>query len=354
MASAPAPPLDEVQFNAPEYAKNLGGIATNTVLPYFYASPFYDHTSNNAALTVQALNNPNLYYLIQTREAFEARLRTMIGLEFMVTHDPSENDTKHPNSGVWVIRKQIRRKRPGQQDEVTGVSSYYVVGENVYMASSAGDIVGSRMLSTVASMTKLLSLASTLPNFTPALGHTYLAPNPKNPTPGSSLQVTQTSKESTPVPGSSTPSGTQDTAATRKDSAMSKTADYSDAQMLSDSYRLLMSYVDEYMDENPIIGEPGSFKLAKSRPLQLPPSVTSSMSTSKPDSQQSLKVATPTPANGAVTPQLKTEDLPAPVKKPIKGAEKSPTTPVGKEKKRKKSKVPGAEDPIASKVTTPK
>ena len=97
-------------------------------------------------MTTQALYNPNMYYIIQTREAFEGRLRTMQGLEFMVTHDPSENDTKPDHSGVWVIRKQNRRKRQGAQDEVTGISSYYVVGENVYMAPSVGNILGSRLV----------------------------------------------------------------------------------------------------------------------------------------------------------------------------------------------------------------
>lgn len=70
----------------------------------------------------------------------------MQGLEFMITHDPSENDTKPGHNGVWVIRKQNRRKRQGAQDEVTGISSYYVVGENVYMAPSVGNILGSRLV----------------------------------------------------------------------------------------------------------------------------------------------------------------------------------------------------------------
>lgn len=70
----------------------------------------------------------------------------MQGLEFMVTHDPSENDTKHDHSGVWVIRKQNRRKIQGAQDEVTGISSYYVVGDNIYMAPSVGNILGSRLV----------------------------------------------------------------------------------------------------------------------------------------------------------------------------------------------------------------
>ena len=70
----------------------------------------------------------------------------MQGLEFMVTYDPSENDSKPDHHGVWVIRKQNRRKRQGAQDEVTAISSYYVVGENVYMAPSVGNILGSRLV----------------------------------------------------------------------------------------------------------------------------------------------------------------------------------------------------------------
>lgn len=70
----------------------------------------------------------------------------MQGLEFMVTHDPSENDTKRDHNGVWVIRKQNRRKRQGLQDEVTGISSYFVMGENVYMAPSVGNILSSRLV----------------------------------------------------------------------------------------------------------------------------------------------------------------------------------------------------------------
>ena len=72
----------------------------------------------------------------------------MQGLEFMVTHDPSENGTKVDNSGVWVIRKQTRRKRQGMQDDLTPISSYYIVGITVFMAPSVGNIVGSRVVCT--------------------------------------------------------------------------------------------------------------------------------------------------------------------------------------------------------------
>ena len=63
----------------------------------------------------------------------------------MVAYDPSNNGQQHENSGVWVIRKQNRRKRSGYEDEVTLLSSYFVIGENIYMAPSVGNVIGSRM-----------------------------------------------------------------------------------------------------------------------------------------------------------------------------------------------------------------
>lgn len=87
-----------------------------------------------------------MFYLIQTRQAFEARLRTMQGLEFMVTADPSDNGTKTIENGVWVISKQNRRKVAGAEDLITPISSYFVVGENIYMAPVISQILGSRLV----------------------------------------------------------------------------------------------------------------------------------------------------------------------------------------------------------------
>lgn len=87
-----------------------------------------------------------MFYLIQTRQAFEARLRTMQGLEFMVTADPSDNGTKTIENGVWVISKQNRRKVAGAEDLITPINSYFVVGENIYMAPVISQILGSRLV----------------------------------------------------------------------------------------------------------------------------------------------------------------------------------------------------------------
>ena len=142
------PPLDEQSWRSPGDLAVMGGLHENTVLFYFARSPFFDPTSNNAILETQGLHNQNMVQHLQMRTAFEARLKTMSGLEFMIAQEPAEM-TPGAGTGVWVIRKQTRRKRPGEEDEITVHSTYFVVGENIYMATALSNILGSRMGSTV-------------------------------------------------------------------------------------------------------------------------------------------------------------------------------------------------------------
>ena len=126
------------------------------VLFYFAESPFFDPTSNNASLALQAMHNENLRPFIETREAFEGRLRTMQGLEFVVAHDPLQEaaaataagrtPAKEP-SDVWVIRKQVRKRgQGGLGDDVQILATYYVLGDSVYMAPSVLSVVGRRVV----------------------------------------------------------------------------------------------------------------------------------------------------------------------------------------------------------------
>ena len=144
-ATGTSEPLDEIQWRHPAMVAQMQGIHTNSVLMYFAQSPFFDQTSNNALLLSQAMVNPNLFPVIQTREAFEARLRTMSGLEFVVAQEPAET-APGTGTGVWVIRKQTRRKRQGEDDDIAVHAAYYVVGDNVYQAPTLADIMGFRVV----------------------------------------------------------------------------------------------------------------------------------------------------------------------------------------------------------------
>lgn len=158
MTSQGEPPLDEVQWRNPAYVQELGGIHTNTVLPYFYASSFFDPTSNNGVITNMAMRRPDMFHIIQTRQAFEDYLSGMMGVEYRVVQDPSDNDRIpfHVHSGVWVIRKQRRfvvEEQEGnsmvERVNVEPLSTYHVVGENIYMSSTVGAVLGSRLVSTM-------------------------------------------------------------------------------------------------------------------------------------------------------------------------------------------------------------
>ena len=162
------------------------------------------------------------------------------------------------------------------------------------------------------------------------------------------------------MPGGGTPlPATQETASSSKTSKTTSDLGLQGIQMLEYSYNLSDYYANEYMDENPIVGEPGAFKLSKSQNTSFAASMTTSKNSSQAQeglkpSSQSTEVATP--AKSAVpTPQLKTEDLPAPVRKATKGSEKSPTTPGTKEKKsRRKSKAAGDKGATTPKASTSK
>lgn len=142
---------------APKIPTNVSGITA--VLFYFAESPFFDATSNNASLAIQANYNEAFRHFVETREAFEGRLKTMQGLEFIVAYDPlqaaaqSERDFAHEPSNIWVIRKQTRRHRgPGMEDEVVVISTFFVVGDCIYMAPSVGSVVGHRIVCSMLSL----------------------------------------------------------------------------------------------------------------------------------------------------------------------------------------------------------
>lgn len=123
--------------------------------------------------------------------------------------------------------------------------------------------------------------------------------------------------------------GTQDTSFSAKPLLSSKLTSNPEDQSYShllESYSLSVRYGKEYMDDNPLVGEPGSFILSKSRELTAPP-VT----------QTAPKITTTNKRPPA--PEIKTTNLTGTARKGSKGAEKSPISPVNKDRKaRRKSK----------------
>lgn len=282
--------------------------------------------------------NPSMMYLLETRELFEGHLRTLQGLEYMVALGPRDFGGEAPiGQGTWVIRKQNRRKRAGAEDEVTVLATYFVVGDHIYMAPSVSNVIQARLLSTTQALNKLIATASSLPIYTPALGHRYFLPTPKTREISSLGQSVQQSRESTPAPDTQIQTEAPAKAASGTSPPTSRHG--ADVQTLYESFGQFLRYGKEFMDENPLLGEPGSFVFSSSRQhLQ-----TQQEQAAKKAEQAALKIqtdarasATPQPS-GPPTPQVKVEGLP-----PRRGSKvERPQSTTGVQKpRRRKSKAP--------------
>lgn len=77
-------------------------------------------------------------------------------------------------------------------------------------------------------------------------------------------QMSQQSKENTPMPDAGPSSSAETKSASKTGLAISNTgSNYQDTRSLAESFNLFTRYGDEFMDENPLVGEPGSFILSR-------------------------------------------------------------------------------------------
>ncbi|KAK2590389.1 Mediator of RNA polymerase II transcription subunit 6 [Conoideocrella luteorostrata] len=313
MANPNDPPLDEIQWRSPQILASMGGLHSNTILFYFAESPFFERTSNNAVIMNQAMNNVAMYHYIQTREAFEGRLKTMSGLEFIVGEEPAETGPGM-GTGVWAIRKQTRRKQQYQEDdEITVHASFFVVGENIYMAPTMADILASRIMTISSAIAKALPAAESVRRWRPSMGHIYKLPSNQPPRPKA-----QESKEGTPMPEG----------ANKQLATPHKHDELSLERSAEESFMIYMRHGGEYIDENPITGRPGEFHLSSTGRKAVP-----------------LPKKGPEAGIGAMNgPTINTK---LDVKKDTKSPKtpKSATTP---KLKRKKSRMSAANTPVAS------
>lgn len=159
-------PLDEVQWRSPEWIQRFG-LRTDNVLDYFSQSPFFDRSSNNQVLKMQSQFNELGQAQHRNPAEFYNELRNMRGVEFVVAI------SREPD--LWVIRKQNRLS----PQETRPLATYFVIGENIYMAPSVYSVVTSRLLSTTLNLNKALTKARALPGFSPSQGYFYK--NENNP-----------------------------------------------------------------------------------------------------------------------------------------------------------------------------
>ena len=243
----------------------MGGQAMeeNMIHRYISESPFFDYTTKNGLIMDQSRTNGPAFELTKNRRAFEDQLSRQKGSEYMIVGDSQEGN------GVWNIRKQDRDRRrmaDGRfEEELTTLGSYYIVGENMYQAPSVGDVVGNRLVSAAASLSKFLDAADDLPSFSPTTGYSYL-PGAAKPTASGSTQASPArSREGSVVPGAETQSLRSGSLAPDSQAGTTSHGSNSqDARILAQSFRMALEFGDEYMDENPLVGEPGHFSFTSS------------------------------------------------------------------------------------------
>lgn len=178
----PSDPLDELQWRSPEWIQMNAGLRTDNILDYFAISPFYDRSSNNQVLKMQsqfqgpgggpgasggsgtaagATPSTAMPPLPSGTAYVPPELRAMKGTEFVVAL------AREPE--LWVIRKQTRFS----PTETRPIATYFVVGDNVYMAPAVMPILESRLISTTLNLSKALKKAAALHGFSPSEGYFY-------------------------------------------------------------------------------------------------------------------------------------------------------------------------------------
>ena len=180
----------------------------------------------------------------------------------------------------------------------------------------------------------MLSSAAPLPVFAPSYGHTYFPPVQKPSQPGQT-GLSQQSKETTPMPGSQ-PDASQKSAKPLPDA---QAPDFQDTRLLLEAINMSLRYDKEYMNEMPLVGEPGNFRLSKTKDPLAPPSANQTVQPSSQQTSPKKGSPAPSPPPPPPLPPIQTDIQSAASKKSAKGADKSPTTPSSSQKaKRRKSK----------------
>ncbi|XP_037812755.1 mediator of RNA polymerase II transcription subunit 6 [Lucilia sericata] len=127
----------------------MASLNPQNVMDYFCrkSNPFYDRMCNNETIRMQRLGLENLH--------------NMVGLEYILlhVHEPI----------LYVIRKQHRHN----PQEATPIADYYIIGGTIYKAPDLGNVISSRILSTVTNLQSAFEEASSYSRYHPNKGYTW-------------------------------------------------------------------------------------------------------------------------------------------------------------------------------------
>jgi mediator of RNA polymerase II transcription subunit 6 len=252
------PPLDEQEYSDPQMP--LAHLdSDNNVIFYLMNSPFFEGNSNNTAVYNTAQGHPNGMQLLNDRPTYEAELRKYnSGLQFIVAGEPKAEGQP------WLIQRQhkVESRETGNPETVVE-GNYYTQGTRLLMAPSLLDIVQARLLTVSTRMQQMAELSKNMSHWSPATGHTYMPPSYElEKTATTASRIGSPTLTSTDPDAPTSQSQSKETTAAIDPTA--STTQFSDA-FFQHSLNLTNHYGDEYMDENPLLGEPGAFVFTNSK-----------------------------------------------------------------------------------------
>lgn len=254
------PPLDEQEYVDPQMP--LAHLdSDNNAIFYLMNSPFFDGASNNSAVYSTAQGHPNGMQLLNDRPTYEAELRKYnAGLQFIVAAEPKAEGQP------WLIQRQRKVLDRDGNPETVNEGNFYTQGTRLLMAPSMLDVVQARLLTVSTRMQQMAELSKNMSHWSPATGHTYLPPSYEPTKADASSRVG--SRAGSPILAPSDPDASASQSQTKDGTAAidpaASTTGFNDNFFLH-SLHLTHAYGDEYMDENPLLGEPGAFVFANSR-----------------------------------------------------------------------------------------
>ncbi|KAF2755546.1 hypothetical protein EJ05DRAFT_503001 [Pseudovirgaria hyperparasitica] len=322
--------LDEIVWEAPQFFMSGDpfwlNLHPNNIHFYFHESPFFDRMSNNSAIETQAKVDPTKNYLLADRKLFEQAVKDMPsgGLEFIIVSEPQQLANGSSND-TWIMQKQHRSKTHNEPDDVTVMGQWLIVGIQIIQAPSVYDVLANRFLATTLALNKFMTTAASLPSFSPAAGHSYVPVTTRKQGAPSAVQ----SRAGSPGPEAlSQPT-------VMKQGAQAPTSQRAVEQSLFDALMSSIRYGTEYMDKNPLNGEPGSFvfKSTNAHIKQQEDAQAKAAETLKAMQESTAMTATQTPKS-----QIETQILQA--KRGIPALDKLRTAGAKPKPSRKKSKAP--------------
>lgn len=255
---AAIPPLDEQEFFDPQMP--LAHLdSDNNAIFFLMNSPFFDGESNNSAVYANAQGHPNGMQILNDRATYDSELRKYnSGLQYIVAGEPKAEG--HP----WLIQRQrkVDHLDTGRMETVAE-GNFYTQGTRLLMAPSMLDVVQARLLAVSTRMQQMAELSKNMSHWSPATGHTYYPPS-YEPSKAETTVSRVASPTLMPTDPDATASQPQTKDATTAIDSAASTTEFNDAFFLR-SLRLTHQYGDEYVDENPLLGEPGAFVFTNSK-----------------------------------------------------------------------------------------